>query len=403
MAKLWIISELYFPEQTSTGFFLTEISKGLTSDFSVSVICGQPNYSERGTTAPKREILNGVDVHRLWSTRFGRNRTLLRIINLLTFSLSVFVFCLLNFKRDDRVLVVTNPPSVAPVVGIAAAIRRSAATLLVHDVYPEVLAVTGSLKQQSISYKTLSFLFSRSYGLFRTVVVLGRDMAEIALGKLGKVPREVEIITNWGDVNEIGPIPRDRNILRTELALGDRFTVQFSGNIGRTHDVELILHAARLLRARDDIVFMFVGEGGKADLIKSGAGEADASNLRFLPRQPRTRLNAMLAASDVTIIPFIDGMYGLSVPSRMYNIMSAAVPIIAIAHPQSELALTIRENTAGWVLNERSPQALANVIVQLATPEGRVEARTRGANARQAVEVNYTLSVVLDRYRRVLV
>ena len=92
MTRLWIVSELYFPEQTSTGFFLTEISRGLASDFSVSVVCGQPNYSERGIKAPGREMLHGVDIHRLWSTRFRRNRTLLRIINLSTFSLSVFVF-----------------------------------------------------------------------------------------------------------------------------------------------------------------------------------------------------------------------------------------------------------------------------------------------------------------------
>lgn len=400
--KLWVVSELYYPELTSTGYFLTKIAEGLSEEFSVSAVCGQPNYAERGVHAPTRETHNKVDVHRLWSTKFARGNTFLRIINMVTFSASVLIFALFNFARGDQVLVVTNPPSVAPVVGLAAVLRRCKATLLVHDVYPEVLATAGGLKRTGPVYRFLFWLFSRSYALFDSVVVLGRDMKDIVSNKRSSRQGALNIITNWADIDEVIPISRENNDLRFRMKLGNKFIVQFSGNIGRTHDLEIILSAANILKQYRDIAFLFVGEGFQSELVQAQANASKAGNLHFLPRQPRNKLNAMLAASDVTIIPFIDGMYGLSVPSRMYNIMAAGVPIIAIADRKSELALTITENCAGWVLAERSPESLAKLISQLATQDGRAMTKLRGANGRRAAETKYPFEAVLDGYRRVL-
>ncbi|HST35282.1 MAG TPA: glycosyltransferase family 4 protein, partial [Allosphingosinicella sp.] len=202
-------------------------------------------------------------------------------------------------------------------------------------------------------------------------------------------------------VGEIAPVAAEANAFRAEHGLGGKFVVQFSGNIGRTHDVELILETAALLRERADILFLFVGYGGKSPLVTK-ASEAGLGNVRFLPRQPRERLGEMLAASDATLIPLIEGMYGLSVPSRMYNVMAAGVPIVAIADPRSELALAVAEESAGWVIEARSAAGLAALIASLASSEGRTEAARRGAAGRQAVLARYTLDEMLDRYRRLL-
>ena len=92
-------------------------------------------------------------------------------------------------------------------------------------------------------------------------------------------------------------------------------------------------------------------------------------------------------------------MKGISVPSRMYNVMAAGTPIIAIADPQSELALAVTEEGAGWLLPPGDDAALAALIEELATEAGAAEARLRGANGRRAVEQKYTLDQILARYR----
>lgn len=399
--RLWIVSELYYPEQTSTGYFLTRIAEGLAADFDVHVICGRPSYSERGTRAARFEVRRGTKIHRLPATHFNKDNLILRMINLATLTFAIVWFSLWRFQQGDRVLVVTNPPTVPIVIGLIAGFRRCWSVLLVHDVYPEVLAATSILAPTSRSYGLLTRLFKSTYSLFDRIVVLGRDMADVVAAKITNEPEKVVIIPNWGDVDEIAPIDRCHNPFRQEHGLDGKFIVQFSGNIGRTHDVELVLEAARLLRAEDHIHFLFVGYGGKSRLVENVA-HAGLDNVQFLPRQPRDRLCEMLAASDTTIVSLIDGMFGLSVPSRMYNIMAAGVPILAIAHSRSELSLSVVEQKAGWVLDDRRPSALASLIRSLATVSGREEAARRGAAGRKAVETHYRLDSILEKYRALL-
>jgi len=71
-SRLWIITELYYPELTSTGYYMTEIAEGLAGERPINVICGQPNYSARGITAPRYEERNGVRIFRLPFARLNK-------------------------------------------------------------------------------------------------------------------------------------------------------------------------------------------------------------------------------------------------------------------------------------------------------------------------------------------
>ena len=55
-SRLWIVTELYYPEETSTGYYLTRIAEGLADVADVKVLCGQPNYSARGTRAAEHAL-----------------------------------------------------------------------------------------------------------------------------------------------------------------------------------------------------------------------------------------------------------------------------------------------------------------------------------------------------------
>lgn len=399
--RLWVVSELYYPEQTSTGYFLTHIAEGLGQSMPVSVVCGQPTYSEHGVRAPAREDRNGVRIHRVPATHFGKDRLLLRAINILTLSLSVAWFALTHFRRGDRLLVVTNPPTLPPLVGLIARWKRMDAHLLVHDVYPEVLAATGFLRIDSTAYRLLERFFSGTYRLYQSVIVLGRDMAEVVRDKVGPGQR-ITIIPNWGDVDEVQPVARADNPFLRGNAIDAPCIIQFSGNIGRTHDVETVLAAARRLRDRADILFVFAGYGGKTGMVSDAIAAGELPNVRLLPRQPRELLGPMLASATATIISFVEAMRGLSVPSRMYNVLSAGTPIIAIAEADSELALVVDEEKAGWVLAPGDVDALTRLIEDLAGPEGTAEAAARGANGRAAVVDRYTLASVLARFRQLI-
>src|SRR4028119_547284 len=88
--KLWVVTELYYPEDNQTGYYLTRIAEGLADDFDVRVICGQPNYAARGTRAPRRERHRGVEIHRVWGTTLDKNVLVFRLLNMLTLGVSMF-------------------------------------------------------------------------------------------------------------------------------------------------------------------------------------------------------------------------------------------------------------------------------------------------------------------------
>lgn len=398
--RLWVVSELYYPEQTSTGYFLTAIAEGLANDFDVRVICGKPSYSERGQAVARQENRNRVTIHRMRATHFNKDRLVLRAINSVTLAASATLFAALCFRRGDNMLIVTNPPTLPPFLALIAERKKVKSHLLVHDVYPEVLVATGLMAPRGIIWRVLSNFFGRTLGRFDSIVVLGEDMKALISRKLPERPDTppIETITNWGDVDEIRPIKRENNSFAIEHSLVDKVVIQFSGNIGRTHDISLLLEVARRVEDLGNVVFLFVGYGGQAQQVANRSG----ANLRYLPRQPREKLNSMLACSDVTVIAFKDSMNGVSVPSRMYNIMAAGIPIAAVAAPDAELTRTVSENKAGWTFAPGDADGLEGLVRYLATPEGRVEARRFGQNARQAVIKRYTLRGVLESYRALL-
>jgi glycosyltransferase involved in cell wall biosynthesis len=395
--RLWVVSELYYPEQGTASHLITQTAEGLADEFEVQVLCGQPDYFQSGDQAPAREVHNGTQIHRVRGTRFAKGGLAGRLVNALSFTQAVFFFALRHFRRGDRILAATNPPPVPVMIGIAAKLRGCRATLLVHDVYPEVLAAAGVMQRESLPYRLLAAVFARSYAMFDGFVVLGQCMKQIVQHKLSGRARAIHVIPNWAD-EDIAPIDRTANPFRTQHGLGSKFIVQFSGNFGRTHDVELLLDAAKLLADRPDIVFLLVGAG--SDQVAFGAGGSD--NVVFLPRQPRELLREMLAASDLTVISFIAGMLGLSVPSRMYNVMAAGVPIVASAHPASELVREVSAAESGWALERRDARELAALVLSLATPEGLAEVRRRGLNARRAVQDRYLAHHAIALYKQAL-
>ena len=398
--RLWIVSELYYPEDTSTGYFLTRIAEELARSMPVSVLCGQPTYSARGTRASVREIRNGVEIRRCRATTLDKDRLLFKLVNSTTIGLSILVQALWRIRRGEKVVVVTNPPLLPFLMALACGARRAVLLLLVHDVYPEVLVATGLARRDGVLSRLLGWLTGLLYRSATRVVVLGRDMKTLAVRKRNGDEGAVVIIPHWGDVDEVAPTPRSENELLRRLGLERSFVVQYSGNMGRPHALEQLLEAARTLRDRPDIHFLFVGMGAKRRWLERAVEQGRLQNVLILPYQPRSELRVSLNACDVAVIPFIPGMSGVSVPSRMYNVMAAGKPIIAVADEDSELAHVVREERIGWVLPADRPEGLAGTILEArADPRGLAG---MGERARAAAEGHYTLGRVGQAYRSLI-
>lgn len=393
----WFISELYYPETAATGFILTRLAEGLAARGSnVHVLCGQPTYRDRGTHAARHEVHNGVEIFRCAATTLNKDILPLRVINLLTITLSLFFAALRRLRKGDRVLVVTNPPSLPFLVSLACKLRGAQCTLLIHDVYPEVLVASGKLAAGSVPARTMGWLNRRLYNSVETIIVIGRDMQQAIAAKLKSRPERVKVVTNWADLEFIAPKSRTENELLKELGLQEKFVLQYAGNMGHPNDIESIIEAATLLAENPRIHFMFIGSGAKKHWIEQEVNKRNLANVSMLSTRPRSDQPNFLNACDAALISLMPGMKGVSVPSRTYNTLASGKAVMAIAEVGSELALVVEEEQAGWVVPPGKPQQLAEAI--LAADADRDALRSMGANARAAAERSYSFARVLEEF-----
>lgn len=400
--NLWVVSELYYPELTSTGYYLTQIAEGLTDTFEVKALCGQPNYSARGTRASKREVRNGVDIFRVSGTTLNKNVIVFRLVNMLTLSLSMFFVSLRKFRKGDRVLVVTNPPASPFVIAIASLIRGAAYTLLIHDNYPEILIAAGKAGGKSVAVRVLGFWNRWLYKHAARIIAVGRDMQELLSRKTQGLDIPISVIPNWAELENVEPRPRAENPLLNELGILDRFVLLYAGNMGYPNDIETILSAAKTLdrEAGSRFHFVFLGTGVKRKLIERFIADEEPANVTLLDPRPREEQAVFLNACDAGIVSLVSKMKGVSMPSRTYNILAAGKPIVAITEEGSEVDLVTKDDNVGVCSTPGDVTGLLNALEKLAEDPKRL--LTMSDRARHAALDKYSLDTALSAYRRAL-
>jgi colanic acid biosynthesis glycosyl transferase WcaI len=400
MRKIWIVSEVYYPDEQGTAYYMTGLAEGLTPHFDVNVLSGYPTVTARGTPVRRKETLNGVRIIRCRGTAFNKEVVLLRLINLLTSSISVLFTGMLKIRKGDMVLSVTGPHILHYLIRITAFLRGAKSILRVDDVYPDALVVMGMVGRKSPIALGLAGANRILYRSADCIVALGRDMKALILKKLGSRADHVIIIPNWADIDSVIPTPKTDNPLLRELRLADKFVVQCAGNMGRAQGIENMFAAAGLLKDEPDISFLFVGSGARRPWMENEAQNKNLGNVALLNQRPRSDQSLFLNACDIAMVSLLKGMNGEGVPSRMYNIMAAGKPVIVIANYDSESAMVVMEEGIGWVVPPDRPEQLANAIMSARSDPERLA--RMGRRARRAAETKYSRDIIVEAYKALI-
>jgi len=400
MKRILLVSQYFYPEMISTGHILTELllelsAKGLKS----SVICAQPTYYSRDIL--KRRINHrGIDIIRTSNTQYDKNSSKGKILNSTSFLIHATA---LSLKLDSKgpVLAVTNPPFVGLLGPILKRLKGRSFILVIHDLYPDIAVNMGYLKAGSPITTLWKLVNQWVFRKASFIVVLGRDMRSLLRSRLpGKEGDKVVYIPNWADPTIISPTGRAENPFIKSLGLENKFIVQYSGNMGLTHDMETIVEAAHELREDDAIHFVMIGGGGKLSKIRGMARGYELSNMTFLPYQPRENLKNSLGASDMSLISLEEGAGGLSVPSKLYGAMASGRPIVANVPEDCEVAMTLREFNCGIVTRPKDVSEMVKAICALKSNES--ERKAMGERAYKAFLENFTVQKCADQYCKLI-
>ena len=398
-SDLIVMSQYFYPELISTGQLLTELVEDLIRDGRrIEVWAGHLTYYE---TKRVETVINyhGVLVRRVWSTQFNKNRLRGKILNNLTFMISMLLK-VRTIARGRSVLVVTCPP-LLPLIGVLSKFfGPSKVSVLVHDVYPDIAVATGYLKKNGLLVHLFDRIMKYVYEYADEIIVLGRDMRDIVVRKLPFHMRDkVKIIENWSDGQLIRPFPKIDSAMAKAEGLEKPFVVQYSGNMGLFHDLEILIHAAKRLE-HEDVVFLFIGGGGQRSALEDLADSIRTSNVRFIPYQPKECLSDSLMCSDLSVVTLASGVEGLAVPSKLYGILASGRPVLAVVPWKSEVAYTVLEGDCGVVIPPSDIDAFVAAVRRL---KGDPELRERlGKNARAFFEMKYDRKIIARRFESLL-
>ena len=398
--RLWVVSELYYPEETSTGYYLTKIAEGLSACFDVKVLCGQPNYSKRGDFALKKEMHKGVEIFRARGTTLDKNIIAFRLINMLSLSFFIFIKALFNFQKNDRVLVVTTPPLLPFISALASLVRGGSYVLLIHDNYPEILVAVGKTEKNSAVVKVLDFFNHQLYKYANKIIVVGRDMEELVEKKIRGLDIPIECIPNWAELEQVKPLIREENRLLNQLGLSEKLVFLYAGNMGHPNDLESIVRCAEKLKDNSEFHFIFLGTGVKKKWLEIKIEGENLTNVTLLPPQPRSEQNIFLNACDVAFVSLVKNMWGVSMPSRTYNILAVGKPILALTEANSEVARVIQEDNLGWIVSPDNPDKLFQTIKEIS--RNRAQLTAMGKRARNAAIEKYSIEIAIHKYKKAL-
>lgn len=398
--RLIFVNRYFYPDVSATSQMLSDLVRSLGHQGDeLHVICSRQLYTDAAARLAPRDRIGPVAIHRTWSSRFGRDRLLGRAWDYASFFLTSTLTLLLLARRRDVIIAMTDPPLMSVCAALVARLKGARLVNWLQDVFPEVAVKLDALQLPQSVIHALTRARNWSLRVADRNVVLGLSMQHVVTGL--RVPRSRQyIIENWADADRLTPKAAQSSELRGELSAERRFIVQYSGNMGRAHDYETLLGAALELRDEPVWLFLFVGGGAHMQRLRDAAQREGLSNLRFLPHQPRERLQDCLAAADVHISCLRPALEGLIIPSKLYGILAAGRPVIVIGDPDGEQARIVRGAGCGRVVACGDSRGMVDELRRIRSdPEWLHQA---GSNARHLFEQRYTLATATRKWRLAL-
>lgn len=400
--RIVILNQYYMPDVASTGHLLHELATQLAEmGFAVEVLTSRPSYGppETWVECPMRETVDGVDIKRLWTTRFSKDNLLGRAINYVTFMGQLFLRVLLTSRKDTVYLYTTNPPFLGFVGAIVSLFRRHSYVMLLHDAYPQMAVWVGTIKEKGFVEKVWHFINKMSYGRAKQSIVLCQKAKNLVCDTYG-IPRErVHVVPNWADSKALNIKPKPESEFARDHNLREHFVAMYSGNLGLYYEFATLLDAAELLRD-EPFRLVFIGSGGKRNWLADEIIKRELTNTLLLPYQPYEKLGDSLAACDASFVTIAKGIEGISFPSKLYTSLAVGRPILALSEDDSELRDLIQEHkVGGWSALGDAESLAANIRAMLADP---AEADRTGNRARRLFERAFTLRACARQYAEVL-
>ena len=404
--RLVVLCPHFAPDMAPTGVVMTRIVPELAAlGHELHVVTSLPWYREHAI-----ETGWGGRLWRVEKTAWGsitrvhpfpgktKRNLLRRALGFVLFSAVVGLRSLVAGglpRRVDGVLAMSPPLTLGLTGWFTKLFRGGMLVFNIQDIFPDAAAQTGAITNKQI-LRAARWFERSSYERSSAVVLLSEDLKQNVAAKLStKFHNRLHVIPNFVDTSAI--VPGDRmTSYRRELGIDDRVIVLYAGNVGFSQSLELVLAAARSM---PHIAFVINGDGAARKSLQDEVNATDIDNVYFADYQPIERLSEVLASGDIHVVPLKTGLASVSVPSKMYSILSAGRPVVAAIDAGTEIPRTLAESGAGIaVAPDNEAEFISALQILISDGAKRV---AMGALGRTWVEQHASAGAVAKRYEAI--
>ncbi|GAB6165757.1 glycosyltransferase family 4 protein [Thermostilla marina] len=375
----------YFPPEVNAPATRTyeHCVRWVKAGHRVTVITCNPNHPKgviypgyRNRLRAQRDVVDGIEVVRVWTLLAPNAGTVRRILNFLSYMVAAIIASFRIRKVD--VVVATSPQFFCGWAGVwVSRLKRRPFVLEIRDIWPESIETVGAIRFRPI-LRFLEFLERRMYLAADHIVAVGEGYKQKILEKVPLDDR-ISVVTNGVDLDKFRPTPPDRELRARWNAADSTFVCAYVGTIGMAHGLEVVIEAADILRTRGDdrFVFWLVGDGARREELQRETERRGLTDrVLFTGSLPKEEMPRVIASADACLVHLRGTeLFGTVIPSKIFEMMAMERPIIMGVRGEAR-RIVVDEAQAGVAMEPDSPESLIQCLERLATnPRSKLNGR----------------------------
>lgn len=335
----------------------------------VTVITCVPNFPKgtvyngyKNSLTPQRELMDGIQVVRVWSYITANQGFIKRTLDYISFMVSAILASSTVRKAD---IVVGTSPQFFTVCAacITAWYKRVPFIFELRDIWPESIRAVGALRNRFILKLLESielFLYRRAKGIVSVTNSFKENLV-----RRGVDADKLSVVTNGVDLNRFNPLKKNKTLIN-KLGLQGQFVVGYIGTHGLAHSLETLLEAGALLSdmSENGVSIVLLGDGARKDFLQDYAEELGLDNVKFISSVPKDDVTKYWRILDGAIIHLKkEPVFEKVIPSKLFECMGMGIPVLHGV--QGESAEIVIKHKVGLVFEPESPNELCKVILKL--------------------------------------
>ncbi|HEV7231238.1 MAG TPA: glycosyltransferase family 4 protein [Bacteroidia bacterium] len=400
--KILFLTQYFPPETGAPQNRLFELAvrlqkKGAT----VNILTAMPNYPQmeihpayKGMRVHEEEM-EGLKIYRSWIYVKKSSSIFLRLLNYFSFVYSSWRLGRKIPGHFDYIFCESPPLFLGITAWLLKKNKKSRLIFNVSDLWPESAEKLGLVTNRfflTLATHLEEFLYRKSDLITGQTKGIVRNIQDRFPAKtVYWLPNGVDMgIYNFDQQSGQSFWRKQSGFSNTD------FIFLYAGIVGHAQGLDVILHAAEILRKETSIHFVIMGSGPEKERLQDLSARMKLGNILFLDAVGKPQMPAIISAADVAIVPLkrLDLFKG-AIPSKIFENLAMRKPLLLGVEGEAK-EMFIDEGKAGFAFIPEDAADLAAKALDMFRQKDKLA--EMGQNGYDYVSKSFTRDLIAEQF-----